>query len=61
LANPDVKVYYCKSQVSKYLVEDGLAVNYKNFKVVDENNKMFVIIYQDNDIAKKILNYLKVF
>ena len=61
LASPDVKVYYCKTQVSKYLVEDGLAVNYKKFKIIDGKNKMFVIIYKDNDTAKKILNYLKVF
>jgi len=61
LADPDVKVYYCKSQISKYLIEDGLSVNYKNFKVLEQWNKGFVIIYKNNDIAKKILNYLKVF
>ena len=61
LTDPDVKVYYCKSQVSKYLIENWLSVNYKNFKVINKNNKVFVIIYKDDEISKKILNYLKLF
>ena len=61
LSNPDVKVYYCKSELSPQLVEDGLGVNYQNFKVISKSNKMFIIFYKNTPIAKKILNYLKLY
>lgn len=61
LSNPDVKVYYCKSDISKYLIEDGLSVKYEKFKVITNADKFFIILYLDTETAKKILNYLKVF
>jgi len=61
LSNPDVKVYYCKSNISKYLIEDGLSVKYEKFKVITNAGKVFIMLYSDNETAKKILNYLKVF
>lgn len=61
LPDPDVKVYYCESQISKYLIEDGLSTSYKNFKVINNWNKFFVIIYKDNSSAKEILNYIKLY
>ncbi len=61
LSNPNLKLYYCKSEISKYLIENWLSTNYKNFKVITWKNKVFIVIYQDNDIANKILNYLKVY
>jgi len=61
LSDPDVKVYYCKSQLSKELVENGLAINYKNYKVIQKQNKLFIILYKNNQTAEKILNYLKLY
>ena len=61
LSDPDVKIYYCKSQLSKELVENGLAVNYQNYKVISKQNKMFIVFYKNTLIAKKILNYLKLY
>ncbi len=61
LLDPDVKVYYCKSQISKYLIEDALSVKEKKYKVISKDSKVFIIMYKDNPIANKIINYLKVF
>ena len=61
LSDPDVKVYYCKSQISKELVENGLAVNYQNYKVIEKGDKMFIIFYKNTPVANKILNYLKLY
>jgi len=56
--DPELKVLYCKTKLDKDSISKLLSTTRPNHKIIQKNNKTFVILYKNTDIAKKMLNSL---
>ena len=61
LKDPELKVLYCKTKLDKDSISKLLQTSRPNHKVIQKNNKTFIILFKDIDIAKKMLDNLLVY
>jgi len=61
LKDPELKVLYCKTNLDKESISKLLQTSRPNNKVIQKNNKTFIILFKNTDIAQKMLNNLLVY
>jgi len=61
LEDPNVKVYYCNTSLIKKDITQILKNQLSNFKVLQKNWKIFIIIYKTSEIATKIVDWWKIY